>query len=276
MMAVRSVFAIALALGLVVATGHGRMLWRGVPLILQPMLLIRAVLDGAVVLTFLKALAHMQLANVTAISQTTPILMTLIAAAFGLERIGWRRVLAIMVGFAGVMLVVKPSAEGLTMHAGLAVVSATLVAVRDLLTRYIDPAIPSPIITLVTAVVGGLTGLALLPSEEWRSVWVVSTLYLVAAGILVTLGNLAIVIAYRSAEVGIVAPFRYFSIVMALILGYAVFATLPDALSITGIALIIGSGIYTMHRERVRRLAAAQAANMEDRPKTGRTAWTLR
>jgi drug/metabolite transporter (DMT)-like permease len=202
--------------------------------------------------------------------------MTLIAAAFGLERIGWRRVLAIMVGFAGVMLVVKPSAEGLTMHAALAVVSATLVAVRDLLTRYIDPAVPSPMIALLAAVVGGITGLALLPSEEWGSIWVVSTLYLVTAGILVTLGNLAIVIAYRNAEVGIVAPFRYFSIVMALILGYAVFSTLPDAVSITGIALIIGSGIYTMHRERVRRLAAAQAANVEDRPKTGRAAWTLR
>ncbi|SEE48765.1 Permease of the drug/metabolite transporter (DMT) superfamily [Rhizobiales bacterium GAS188] len=290
MMAVRGVFAVALAIVLVVATGHARMLWHGARLVLRPMLLIRASLDAAVVLAFLKALAHMQLANVTAISQATPIIMTLIAAAFGMERIGWRRVLAILVGFSGVLLVVKPTADGLTIYAALAVVSAVLVAVRDLLTRFIDPAIPSPIIALVTAVVGALTGLALGVSEEWGPVWVISTFYLVLAGILVTLGNLAIVIAYRSAEVGIVAPFRYFSIVMALILGYVVFANLPDGVSILGIALIIMSGVYTMHRERVRRLAAQakdlqakdlqaenlENAQLEDRAKGGRAAWTLR
>jgi len=274
MMAVRGIFAIALAVGIVVYTGHGRTLLHGGKLFLRPMLLLRAGLDAAVVLAFLKALAHMPLANVTAISQTTPIIMTLIAAAFGLERIGWRRALAILIGFSGVLLVVKPTADGLTIYAGLAILSAALVAVRDILTRFIDPGIPSPIIALGTAVVGALSGLGLGLTEDWGPVLVPSTLYLVLAGILVTFGNLMIVVAYRAAEAGILAPFRYFSIVMALILGYVVFKNLPDLISILGIVLIIGSGVYTMHRERVRRLAAAQAET-KARPLTELTHETL-
>jgi drug/metabolite transporter (DMT)-like permease len=282
MMAIRGVFAVAIAVSLVVGTGHGRMLWRGAALFLRPMVLLRAILDAAVVLTFLKALAHMQLADVTAISQATPIIMTLLAAAFGMEHIGWRRFLAILVGFSGVMLVVKPSTDGLTIYATLAVISAALVAVRDLLTRYIDPVIPSPVIALVTAVAGALTGLALGTTEEWKPAFVAPTIYLMLAGILVTLGNLSIVIAYRDAEVGVVAPFRYFSIVTALLLGYMVFADLPDAISIIGILLIIASGIYTMHRERLRRRLAAETApgpleNLpEKRSKDANAAWTMR
>ena len=280
MMAIRGVFAVSIAVSLVVVTGHGRMLWRGARLVLRPMVLLRALLDAAVVFSFLKALAHMQLANVTAISQATPIIMTLMAAAFGLERIGWRRFLAILVGFAGVMLVVKPSTEGLTAYATLAVVSAALVAVRDLLTRYIDPIIPSPVIALVTAIAGAFTGLMLGMTEEWKPAFVAPTLYLMVAGVLVTLGNLSIVIAYRDAEVGVVAPFRYFSIVTALLLGYLVFADLPDIISIIGILLIIASGIYTMHRERLRRRqAAGNTPGLTPdiaRPKDANAAWTTR
>ena len=282
MMAIRGVFAIAIAMGLVIVTGHGRIFWQGAHLFLRPMILLRALLDAVVVLTFLKALAHMQLADVTAISQATPIIMTLLAAAFGLERIGWRRFLAILVGFSGVILVVKPSTDGLTIYATLAVVSAALVAVRDLLTRYIDPAIPSPVIALMTAIAGAVTGVLLGMTEEWKSAFVAPSLYLILAGILVTLGNLSIVIAYRDAEVGVIAPFRYFSIVTALILGYLIFAALPDTISMMGILLIIASGVYTMHRERVRRREAEDAPVLPGtelqvaRPKDTSTAWTTR
>ena len=172
MMAIRGVFAIAIAVTLVLGTGHGRILWRGAHLFLRPMVLLRALLDAVVVLTFLKALTHMQLADVTAISQATPIIMTLLAAAFGLERIGWRRFLAVLVGFSGVLLVVKPSTEGLSAYATLAVISAALVALRDLLTRYIDSVIPSAVIALVTAVAGAFTGVLLGMTEEWKPAFV--------------------------------------------------------------------------------------------------------
>ena len=134
----------------------------------------------------------------------------------------------------------------------------------------------------MTAVAGGLAGLALSATEEWQPLVVTPTLYLVLAGLLVTLGNLSIVIAFRNTDVGVIAPFRYFGILMALLLGYMIFGDLPDVISIAGIVLIMASGIYTMHRERVRRrlAAASAAARVEDplaiRPRGARAAWTMR
>jgi drug/metabolite transporter (DMT)-like permease len=270
-MAVRSIFAIALSIGVVVVTGHGRSLLRSARLFLSPILLLRAGLDAAVILTFYKALPHMQLGDITAISQTTPIILTLLAAAIGLESIGWRRFLAILTGFAGVVLIAKPSGNALTLYALLAVVSAALVAIRDILTRYVDATIPSPTIALMTAIAGGVTGLALAATEEWTSVMVVPTLYLALAGFLVTFGNLAIVIAFRNTDVSAVAPFRYFSIPAALLLGYLLFRDLPDAVSVAGIVLIMASGIYTMHRERLRRRLVAKSAAGGETALAGRT-----
>jgi drug/metabolite transporter (DMT)-like permease len=279
-MAVRSLFAIALSICVVIATGHGRALLHGARLFLAPLPMARALLDAAVILTFYKALPYIQLANITAISQTTPIIMTVLAAAFGMEKVGWRRFLAVLVGFSGVLLIVKPSADGLTAYALFAILSAALVAVRDLITRHVDPGIPSPIIALMTAVAGGLTGLGLGVTEEWGTVLVTPTFYLVIAGLLVACGNLAIVIACRDADLGVIAPFRYFGILIALLLGFVVFRDLPDIVSVVGIVLIMGSGIYTMHREQVRRrLAAASAAlppPLSDRPPGAGPAWTLR
>ncbi len=281
-MAVRSLFAILLSTAVVVGMGHGRVLLRGARLFLKPVPVIRALLDAAVIVAFYKALPYIQLADITAIGQTTPIIMTLLAAVLGIERIGWRRFLAVAVGFSGVVLIVKPSGEGLSGYAFLAVFSAALVAVRDLITRKLDPSLPSPVIALMTAVAGGLTGLGLGVTEEWGSVLVTPTLYLIVAGLFVSLGNLAIVIACRDADLGVIAPFRYFGILIAVVLGYAIFGDLPDMISVGGIVLIIGSGIYTMHREQVRRrLAAASAKSLPGgpaggQPSSARTAWTAR
>jgi drug/metabolite transporter (DMT)-like permease len=268
-MAVRSVFAIALAIIVVVVAGHGPSLLRSARLFLSPILLTRAGLDAAVILTFYKALPHIPLGDITAISQTTPIILTLLAAAIGIERIGWRRFLAILAGFGGVVLIAKPSGDAFTLYALLAIFSAALVAIRDILTRYVDATIPSPVIALMTAIAGGLTGVALAATEEWRSVMAAPTLYLALAGALVTLGNLAIVIAFRKTDVGVVAPFRYFSIPAALLLGYLLFGDLPGTVSIAGILLIMASGIYTMHRERVR-LAEQSAVGGGEQPRPGR------
>jgi drug/metabolite transporter (DMT)-like permease len=199
-----------------------------------------------------------------------------------MESVGWRRFLAVLVGFSGVLLIVKPSAQGLSIYAFFAVLSAAIVAVRDLITRHLDPGIPSPIIALMTAIAGGFTGLGLGVTEQWTSAFVAPTLYLVIAGLFVTFGNLAIVIACRDADLGVIAPFRYFGILIALLLGFLVFRDLPDMISVFGIVLIIGSGIYTMHREQVRRRLAAASRAPAPGPPTSRrppgtsTAWTVR
>jgi drug/metabolite transporter (DMT)-like permease len=176
---------------------------------------------------------------------------------------------AILIGFLGVLIVVRPSGNGLTVYALLAVASSAISATRDLITRSIDPSVPSAVVALMSAVAGAVAGLALGATESWIWPPVLPVTYLAGAGLLVTLGNLAIVIAYRNAELGVVAPFRYLSIAISLALGYLVFGTLPDTVSFAGILLIMAGGIYTIYREQARRreelgaaarLAAAPAA----------------
>ena len=254
-MAVRGAFASALALGLVAASqAHGQLLT-----LFSPRVMLRAAVEASVAFLFISSLAHLPLANITAILQAAPLIMTLMVVALGIERVGWRRWAAIGVGFLGVLLIVKPDPAAFNLYAGLALLSAVLVAVRDLVTRSIGAEVPSIVVTLSTTVAVGLVGAALATVEGWRPVDAPRLLLLGAAAGFVTLGNLAIILAFRRADVAVVSPFRYVVILLSIVLGWAVFGELPDAASWLGIALIGGSGIYTIHRERVRRRAAQEA-----------------
>lgn len=255
-MAARGVFGSLIALALVLATGEARRLRE----LRSPIVAARALVEGAVVFTFITALGHLPLANVTAILQATPIVLAVLAVLLGLERVGWRRWAAILVGFAGVLLVVKPSPGGFNLFAGLALVSATLVAVRDLVTRYIGGHIPTVVITLATTVLVTLLGCALSAAEEWRPLSSTAVLLLGLAALFVTFGNLAIIEAFRVGEMAVVSPFRYAVILTSLAAGFAVFGEVPDPISVAGIALIVLSGLYTIHREQVRGGPEASAA----------------
>lgn len=256
-MAVRGLFASFLAGALVVAlreTAH-------LPAIRQPVVLARAGLEAMVAFLYITALAFLPLANIVAILQATPIMMTLIAVAVGMERVGWRRWSAIAVGFAGVLLVVKPDPAAFNVYALIALLSALGVALRDLVTRRIASEVPSVVVTLSTTTAVGLSGLAIGTGEDWQPLHGRELLLLGAAAVLVTAGNLCIIVAFRRAAVSVVSPFRYSIVAMAIVLGYFVFGELPDALAGAGIVLIALSGVYTIHREQVRqRLARAAAA----------------
>ncbi|HEY8566431.1 MAG TPA: DMT family transporter [Beijerinckiaceae bacterium] len=254
-MAVRGAFASALALGLVLASraqGH-------LPNLFSPRVLLRAGVEASVAFLFITSLAHLPLANITAILQAAPLIMTLMVVVLGIEQVGWRRWAAIAVGFLGVLLIVKPDPAAFNLYAGLALLSAVLVAVRDLVTRSIGAEVPSIIVTLSTTLAVGLVGAGLATVEGWRAIDGTRLLLLVAAAVFVTLGNLTIILAFRRADVAVVSPFRYVVILLSIVLGWLVFGELPDPASWLGIALIGGSGIYTIHRERVRRRAAEAA-----------------
>ncbi len=255
-MAVRGIFASLFALGLVVALREARSLRK----LASPLVALRAALEAIVSFLFLTALALLPLANVSAIMQATPIILTLMSIAIGIERVGWRRWLAILTGFLGVLLIVRPGAEGFNIYAVIALSAAFLVAVRDLVTRRIGEEIPSIVVALSTTVAVGLSGfvVALVKGDEWAPFFIVETNMLLIAAVLVTLANLAIVMAFRNTDVSVVSPFRYSVVVLAIILGYLFFDELPDLLALGGIVLIVGSGIYTIHREnRMRREIAA-------------------
>ncbi len=201
---------------------------------------------------FLNALFNMPLANASAILQSMPLAVTLGAALFLGEKVGWRRYTAIFIGFLGVMIIVRPGMEGFNAYALWAVVAVVFVTIRDLSTRSLSRGVPSMYVTLTTAVgVTVLSGLC-LPFSEWRPVQDTHFLFLGGAACLVIVGYLFGIMAMRHGEIGFVAPFRYTILVWAILLGFLVFGDIPDTWTIVGSTIVIGMGIYTFYRERVR------------------------
>ncbi len=248
-MAARGVFAAAFAFGLVMLSGEGARL-RGA---LAPRVLVRSSVEAVICFLFFTSLAKLPIAAITTIGQAAPIILTLMAVALVIEAVGWRRWTAILVGFAGVLLVVRPSPSGFDVYALIALASAVLVAARDLITRFIPTTIPSTVITFSTTVMVSLGGFVLGLTEDWQPILRPATFYLVASAFLVTFGSLGIIVAFRGTDVAVVGPFRYSVIVLAIVIGYVVFGEWPDGLAVAGTALIVGSGLYTLHREQVRR-----------------------
>lgn len=253
---IRSGFATVLAFGLVAAQGTlGQLRLVGSPLIAG-----RAVLEAFVACGFITALAQLPLATITVIGQSTPLITTALVAALGLEAVGWRRWSATLVGFAGVLVVLRPTSANVDAYGLLALVSAGGSAARDLMTRSIGFHISSTVITLtatisvtVAGAVLGLVGAA--AGESWLAPGWRESAYLVGAAVLVTAGNYANVVAFRGSEMSLVSPFRYTVILWAIVFGLIAFGQVPDAPAMAGAALIVASGIYTIHRERVRRAA---------------------
>jgi drug/metabolite transporter (DMT)-like permease len=255
-MALRGVFATLIALGAVAASGELSRLRR----LGSPRVLLRATVEAAVAFLFITSLAVLPLANITAIIQTTPIIMTAMTVALGIERVRWQGWGAILVGFAGVVMIVKPSAAAFDVFALLAVATAALVAVRDLITRTIGPQVPSLIVTLSTTIAVAGTGFLIGAVEDWRPLATYELTLLVGAAVLVSIGNLGVIVAFRGSDVSVVSPFRYCNVPLAIVLGMIVFGELPDALSLTGIMLIVGSGLWTIQREQARRSRARELA----------------
>ena len=244
---IRGIFAGLVSLALVVAFGETRKLH----LALRAPVLARAGMEVAVAFTFILAIGHMPLADLTAILQTTPLLIALYCALTGIAPMGPRRWAAVLVG--------KPGAAGIGLETALALASAVLVASRDMVTRRLDPAIPSVVVLCATSVIVAAAGAALSMVETWKPVSGGTVAMLGVAGVCVAVGHLCAIIAFRGVDVAVVSPFRYSVMLWATLAGFIVFGDVPDAAALAGAALIAGSGLYTVHRERIR---AAEAARL--------------
>lgn len=221
---------------------------------------LRALGEVAAAYFFITALFHMPLANATAILQALPLAVTLAGALVFREAVGWRRWMAIAVGFTGVMLIVRPGAEGFTIYSVYALISVAAVTVRDLVTRQLPSHVPTALVALSGAIAVTIFGGIGAAVTDWAPVTLTSGLLLAGAAVFVILGYVLSVTVMRTGEIGFVAPFRYTSLVWSLILGFLVFAEFPDALTLIGGAIVVATGIFTLYRERMRgRRAAAQA-----------------
>ncbi|WP_340303876.1 DMT family transporter [Roseobacter sp. HKCCD7870] len=235
----------------------------------------RILAEIAAMITFMIALIHMPLANVAAILAALPLSVTLVAFLVFREPVGWRRMLAITVGFAGVMLIVKPGGEGFTIYSIYALMTVGFVTIRDLLTRRLSPEAPSMGVAFITAIAVGLSGGVLSISEDWQPINMIEATYIIGAAICIIGGYLFSIMTMRVGEIGVVAPFRYTALVWALILGFFVFGDWPDLLTLIGAAIVVASGIFTLLREhrvarRAERLAASLTATaVADAPISG-------
>lgn len=246
--ALRTAFAIVVGFGLVFLARESDRL----AMAFRPRVLLRGVLEAFSALTFGWSLGLLPLANITAINMASPLLIVALAVVFGMERVGWRRTLALTVGFIGVLFVVKPGAASFNSAALVALLSTLLVACRDLATRTIGDDVPSTVVSLTTTVLVGTVALGYGLTEQWLPVWRLETVYVALAAVLVTVGTFFIISAFRRTDVGVISQYRYAIIVFATLLGYLVWGDVPDLFAFLGIGLIVGSGLYTMHRQRVR------------------------
>jgi drug/metabolite transporter (DMT)-like permease len=221
------------------------------PEILSRAILMRALFEVMGRLFFTLALALTPLSSVSAILQATPLVVVAGAALFFGEKVGWRRWSAIAAGFIGVLIVLRPGMDGFTPLSVLALLGMLGFAGRDLATR----AAPKTLSNLTLGVYGFAvlvpTGAALLAWTGGAVVPDARAGFALATGTLVGIAAyFALTVAMRTGEVSLVTPFRYTRLLFALILSVLVFAERPDAATLLGSAIIVGSGIYTLLRGR--------------------------
>lgn len=227
----------------------------------QPLILCRIALETIAAITFLTALGQIPLANASAILQSLPLAVTLGAALFFREPVGWRRWSAIGVGFIGVMIIIQPGPEGFTLAALYVVISVITAAGRDLVTKKIDPNVSSFTVTLFTAASISFAGLLLIPVYGgWQPVSYDAFGTLIVASGFLFVGYQSIIMAMRTGEISFIAPFRYISLIWAVLLGFVFFGELPTLATLVGATIVIVSGLYTFYRENKRKAQVAASA----------------
>ncbi len=223
--------------------------------------LLRAVGEIAGTMCFISAIVFTPLSTASAILQATPLVVTLGAALFLGEAVGWRRWAAISVGFMGVLMIIRPGLDGFSPLSLFAVGGVFGLALRDISTRKIPQTLSSMQLSFLGFVVLVPAGFAMLWLTDQPLAPLDTRLWsLIAAAIGIgVFAYYGIVAAMRVGEVSFVTPFRYSRLIFAMVIGIAFFGERPDALTVLGGGIIVASGIYTVLRERKHRLKGSSA-----------------
>ncbi|TCT08746.1 S-adenosylmethionine uptake transporter [Tepidamorphus gemmatus] len=256
----------SMALVLVVAAAYATGALDRIPRSGGRMLGLRTIGEIGSTLFYLTALFHMPIANATAILQAMPIVMTLVSALFLGEIVRWRRWVAVVVGFLGMLLVVQPGTDGFDIYAVLAIISLGFAVLRDFCSRYLPAEMPSLFVSMVAMAAVTTVGGALMLMEPWQPVSLEAWIYLAAAAVFLSGAFFFIIEAMRHGEVSVVTPFRYSILLIAIAYGYLIWGNLPDLLATVGIVLIVGSGLYVFYRERQVHRAARRQPDADGRP----------
>ena len=246
---VRGVMCLILIGAVALAFGHAPELRSA----MNRLLASRSLCDGLSTAGFIAALAHMKLANIAAVLQIAPLIITALSVLLYREVVGWRRWAAIGLGFFGALLVIKPIPSEFNVWALIGAASAVAAAVREIQNRQIGRTAPVLVVAFWGAVGITICGAVFVVAEEWRMFTWPDLLQLGVAAVFVGLAIYLLALGFRDVDLSVVAPFRYSYLLTSALGGYLVFRELPDFWTVVGACLIVGSGIYLLHREAVRR-----------------------
>ena len=235
--------------------------WRCLRLALGTGVLARSLLDAASSALYVAALLHLPMTDVSAVLLLSPVIVTLMAVLLFREEVDARRWLAVLLGFAGVLLIVRPAPASFNAWAVVALGAALASSFRDVLTRKLDPAIPTTVLTLASMCALTLVGVGLGSTRAWLPLSAYELLLLLGGAAFFGLAIYFVALAFRGGEISVVTPFRYTALLWAGIAGHVGFGEIPDAWSLAGAALIVSSGLYVLRRdaERSRMLRRACA-----------------
>jgi len=215
-------------------------------------ILWRSFAEIAATYCYLTALFNMPLASLTAIMQSLPLAVTLAGSLFLGHKVGWRRYLAILVGFGGVLIIIRPGGSDFNTFALWGLAAVGFVTLRDVMAAKLHSRTPSIFAALFTAFGVTIAGGIAAVFEPWQPVSTLNFSYLGAAALFILVGYVTSITAMRFGEIAFVSPFRYTVLVWALLLGIFVFNTYPDFWTMLGIGVVVGTGVFTFYREHRR------------------------
>jgi drug/metabolite transporter (DMT)-like permease len=210
-------------------------------------------------LFFISGLRYLPIAEASATGFVSPLFVTALSIMFLSERVGMRRWIATAVGLLGVLIILRPGTSAFHVAAFFPIVSALCWALTLVMTRIMSGREHATTIMTYSAIAGVAIMTVLVPFA-----WVRPTPHDIFFGVVVglasTLGQWIVVLAYRYGDASVLAPFSYAQLLVVSLLGFFIFGEVPDAWTVIGAAFIVLSGLYTAHRERVRRSQMAAAA----------------
>ena len=217
--------------------------------------LLRGVLGVAMMAAFAYALRHMPLSTAYSIFFVAPLLITALSVPFLGEHVGPRRWVAIGMGLAGVVVVLRPTGEGVLSLAGVAVLVAALGYAISAITVRVLARTDSTQSMMVWLLAMMALGAGVLAWPDWVALRGVDAWLIAGVGVAGALGQYAITEAFRLGEASLIAPLEYTALLWGVILDATLWGVLPDRVTWLGAAIIIASGLYLLHRERLRGVA---------------------
>ena len=247
---------VVMALGLGMSVLFALLMMRAGDLFLDrsythPAMIMRCIGESIGVIGVIIAVAYAPLSTVTAIMQSLPLVLTFMGAVFLKEAVGWRRVLALLAGLVGVLIIIRPGMDGFDAYASFTLVGVAGMAIRDFGTRIMPARISTFALSYYGSVMIFITGIGMMAlSQDWQMPTGQASLYVAGLIITAAIGTLAVSTAMRLGDVSVISPFRYIRVVFGVGAGILILGEQVDSATYIGCSIVVGAGLYSWMRER--------------------------